>query len=163
MGDYPAGTITENGVTVEIFVDDRGDWTAEHAGRSFREKTRDDLKARIKVATKRTTRKVEVPFTFVSRHGTAGIKFWRGTATGIHSGNGNVLYTRTLRGTETKDQFTGRSSNEFIFGGVSDDVLKRLHQLVKDYAEADDALRTFESRYKIDLKDVVQAALDASE
>lgn len=156
---YPVGEITENGVTVPIFVDDFGYWSAEHSGRTFRDDTRSKLRDRIKKETRRTVRKVDVPFVRVAK-GQDGIKFWRGTATGIHAGNGNVLYTRTNHGTEIKEQFTGSGSNTATLGNVPDDVLKRYHQLVIAYGKAERELYRFEQEHKINLKDVVTAALD---
>lgn len=160
---YSVGSITENGIKVEIFVDDHGTWKAAHEGRELRGDTREKLRETIKKSTKRTTRKVDVPFTFVSKQGTGGIKFWRGTATGVHSGNGNVLYTRIMRGTEIREQFTGRTTSDVTLGAVTDDVLKLYHQLVKEKAAADDALRTFEKAHTISIKDAVTKALDDSE
>lgn len=161
MAQFPAGEIVTNGVTTPIFVDDRGKWEAEHAGRRLHHETRDKLEAALKRLTKQTTVPVEVPFLCVEKLDTRGIKFRRGVATGIHSANGNVLVTWKTSHGDVKEQLS-HSGFQMVFlpGDTSEDDVKLLHQLVQDAARAANALREFERAHGITVKDEVLKAIE---
>jgi len=165
MTEYTAGEIKTHGVTVPITVDDHGTWEATHAGNRLRADSRDQLATMIARATKQTTRRVSVPFVRVTRKGTSGITVRRGTATGVHSANGNILVTWVIRGKEAREQLSrywGDTQKEF-FGDVSDDVLTEYHRLVIAEATARVAQREFSDKHKIQLHDLVTEALDTTE
>lgn len=163
MAQHSAGTITANGVSVPIFVTDQGDWTAAHAGRELRYESREKLEAAIKRLTKTTTTPVAVDFVRIEKRGDQGIVRTRGTATGIHSGNGNVLVVwHTRHGGDQKDQTKpagGWHSTTADFGDVSDEVLAEYRDLVIAKAQAEAAERAFVDKHKIDLKDEVLKAI----
>lgn len=166
MGGYPAGSITKNNTEVPIFVDDQGLWKAEHGGRSLSADTRDKLESKIATATKRTTRAVTVPVTQVKYPGNGydgGISYKRGVATGIHSSNGNVLMTWTVRGTEVKEQLTTHGYGTHFLGNVSEGELSEFNQLCIDLVKAQKAHRAFLRKHEINVKDVVVAALDSQD
>lgn len=163
MSKHPAGTITANGVSVEIFVNDDGEWEADYAGRTLRFPVREKLEAAIKRVTKTTTTPVEIPFVRIERRGERGITTTRGTATGIHSGNGNVLVVWHLGiDGDQKDQTKsagGYGERALDLGDVSDDVLAEFRALVIARAKAVVAEQEFASKHKINLKDAVLNAI----
>jgi hypothetical protein len=159
MTTYPAGEITCNGVTVSVFTEN-GKWAADHAGATWRTDTWDQLVHKIGSATRKTTKKVAVPVTQVTPEGVLGIKFRRGTATGIHGSNGNVLVTWHMLHGDVKDQISRWGSSEVFFGEVTDDVLEKFHTLVKAAAEAEEARHAFQSQHKINLLETVERAID---
>jgi hypothetical protein len=159
MTAYPAGEITCNGVTVPVFTEN-GKWAANHAGTTWRTDTWTQLLQKIGNATRKTAKKVAVPCTQITTAGASGIEFRRGTATGIHGANGNVLVTWHMRHGDIKDQISRWGSSEVFFGEVTDDVLGEFHALVKAAAEAEEAWHAFQSQHKINLLETVERAID---
>lgn len=161
MTDYPVGSITHNGVTVPVTVDDRGWFQADHGGRGYSYETWAKLDDALKRATRQTTARVAVPFVQVISKGTDGIKWRRGTATGKHGSNGNILVTWETKHGPVKEQLS-RADFMLIFGDVSADVLSQFNQLVKDAAQADRLRDEFQRKHKIDIAEVVTDAIDAA-
>lgn len=168
MGSYPAGTITGKDEKIyEIFVTDTGAWKATVGTKELYLDSRAALKAEIEKLTKRAVAKVDVPFTKVSRAADwqgGAIRFTEGTATGIHSANGNVLATFDRRGSTMKEQITesgvdSRTSGTF-FVRLEDEERETLRQLVVNKRAADKAYRQFLDEYGLELKTAVTQALD---
>jgi hypothetical protein len=161
MTDYPVGEITRNGVTVPVFAEN-GAWKAAHAGHTWRTDTWDQLVDKITRATRQTAVKVEVPVTLVVNKGVQGIKYRRGTATGIHGSNGNVLVTWHSSRGDVKEQVTTWTNNNLYFGDVPDEVLSEYGDLVRVTAEAFKAEDEFRRKHKINLKETVEQAIEAA-
>lgn len=161
MSHYPAGEITHSGVTVPIFVDDWGHWSATYAGRTHTESDRAKLDARLKRVVKRTVTKVSVPFVAVN---STGQNFKRGTAYGIHEGTGNVL-VEWDDGTKEQVKPSGRYDtwHTQILAGIPDADLATWVLLARAKQQADRALGVFIRDHEIDLKqDVMRAADEAA-
>lgn len=161
MSGYPAGEITHNGVTVPIFVDDYGHWSATYAGTKHTEATRDALNARLKRTVKRTVTKVSVPFVAVNA---SKQNFKRGTAYGIHEGTGSVLVEWDDGSKEqVKPSARYDAWHTQIFGGIPDAELATWVLLARAKQQADHALGVFIRDHEIDLKqDVMRAADEAA-
>lgn len=166
MTDFPAGDITANGVTVPITVNDRGSWQAEYAGKNLSYETRDKLEASLKRLTKSAAVQVEVSVVSVEKH-LGGTRFVRGTLTGIHGGNGNVLVTwhHSGRRGDVKEQIGysyGGARGRYFGGDVTDEQLKAYSDLVEAERAAVAAVRKAEDRYEIkDVKKAVQSVIDS--
>lgn len=154
MTQYPAGEITHYGVTVPIFVDDRGHWTATYAGRGRTEESRYKLDMWLKRMTKRTATPIRFPFVSVTP---SNQKHRRGVAYGIHEGTGNVLVEWD---DGTKEQVKSYATGTDHLGDVPDAELATWLLLVRAYRQAEQALHAFMSDRRINLKDEVMRAAD---
>jgi hypothetical protein len=105
MSDHPAGKLNIRGSVFEIFVDDSGNWAAYDDGYRVSAITRDGLKEILLRRTKQAAATVGVRFTCLSRSRLGTDLVRHGTATGIHTGNGNLLVTWS---DGKKEQFTDR-------------------------------------------------------
>lgn len=164
MPSFDAGEITTNGVSVPIQVDDYGNWTARFAGKYVSADTRDRLKGKLSRLTKATKVDVAVPVVLVKSGGPNGgaVTIRRGVLTGIHSSNGNVLVTWTIRGQEVKEQITGLGFNDlFVTGDVKDAELSELAEIRKELAALQDRHLKWSRAREISPKEAVQAAIDA--
>lgn len=165
MAKWDAGTITTNGVEVPVRVDDRfGTWNAVYAGKSLSYDTRDKLEGALARLTKKTKAEVAVPVIRIKEYrgwGEGNIKVTRGVLTGIHSGNGNVLATWTVRGTEVKEQITSDSGARYVSADTTDEQLKEYNRLLRLAKETQTKIRTWEKDHEITPKAVVEVALDA--
>ena len=159
MNDYPAGSVEKNGVTVEIFVDGRGNWKADHGGQAMHADTRDKLVEKISRATKQTTVKIALPFVQAEdknrAYATPGVRFKHGTATGLHSANGNVLVQWD---NGTKEQLS-HSYNITFFPALDVTLLEEFERLTVAKHAAARAHREFLAKYEINLKDTVFAEI----
>jgi hypothetical protein len=156
-GRFDAGSITHKGVTVAIEVDGDGRWHAKVGNDYFSEETRDKLSAKIATAAKKATVNVSVPFTQLSTGqgygaGDYTISVRSGTATGIHSSNGNVLVTWES-GNKEQLRNTGTTSI-----ALSDDKRKEFVRLANEAKAAKNALNKFLDAHKMDLRGEVSAA-----
>jgi hypothetical protein len=154
---YPAGKLTVRGQQIEIFTNDDGSWLAFYGGARDRitAETRDGLYKALMRATKQDATKVSVPFVQVGQPWSSSrIIVKRGTATGLHSGNKNVLVTWSDGGKEQLDRY---GSTAILDGDTDTNEWRRLFD-VKQAAEI--ALSAFEAEHKLNLKEVVQAELD---
>lgn len=167
MTDYNVGSITANGIEVPITVNDQGHWLAEYAGKRLSYETRDKLESSLKRLTKSAAVQVEVSVISVEK-ALAGTRFVRGTLTGIHGGNGNVLVTWHHGGRrgDTKEQISysyGGSRGRYFGGDVTDEQLREYADLVEAERAATAAVRKAEARYEIkDVKKTVQAVIDST-
>lgn len=154
MTKYAAGSVEKNGITVPIFVDDAGHWTAEIGGGVWAA-NRDQLALKIAAQTKKATAKVSVPFTRATDGtgwGASRIAVADGVATGFHSANGNILVTWTESG--TKEQFKGGNTMR----PLDADQKAEFVRLAKAVQDAQKALREFDDSHKIDLRKAVEEA-----
>ena len=166
MADFPAGDIESNGVSVPINVNSQGKWWAEYDGRTLSYETRDKLEGALKRLTKSAAVTVEVSVVKVE-NALSGTRWVRGTLTGIHGGNGNVLVTWHYGGRrgDVKEQIAyryGGTSGRYFGGDVTDDQLRAYTDLVRTAREAADAVKAAESRHTVkDVKKIVQSVIDS--
>jgi hypothetical protein len=157
MSEYPAGEITHNGVTVPIFVDDWGHWSATYAGTKHTEESRPKLDTRLKRTIKRTVTKVNVPFVAVRQDNQ---QFKRGTAYGIHEGTGNIL-AEWDDGTKEQIKSGGYGAwHTHLFGNIPDADLATWVLLARAARDAQRTLAVFVSDHERNLKDDVMRAAD---
>lgn len=150
------GTITRNGVEIPVqFNQHSGQFSATVGDQSFAEETWEAIGSRIDKATKRVRKVVSVPFVAVANtyH---GLKFKDGTATGLHSSNGNVLVTWE---NGDKEQYKQHWSGDGVYQPLSDVERAELVSLTEAAEKARDALNEFTEPRKIKLKDLVSKAL----
>jgi hypothetical protein len=160
MAEHPAGSVTHHGIEVPIFVDDRGRWHADLGSTHVMKYTRDHLSEEIKKLTRRQRVTVSVPFVELCYIGSTRdqIMLRRGTATGLHSSNGNVLVTWS---NGTREQHRGYAGYD-VYEDLSPKQAKDLEWLFRAKIEADRALAAFNKAHKVHLKDVVTEAMDSA-
>lgn len=156
-GSYEVGTITKNGVDVAVsFATFDGTFRAGVGEQSFSAKTWDEIGAKIDKATKRVRKAVSVPFT-VATATYSGLLIKDGTATGVHSANGNILVTWA---DGSKEQI---KSGADLFQPLSEDDRTELKILTDRRNKARDDLSEFKQTFKIDLRREVSEALDKAQ
>lgn len=151
------GEITKNGVTVEVEFDTRTEnFSAKVGGKDLYSDSWSGLAAEVDKATKIVRQKISVPFTQVGYNRGVPV-FKEGTATGLHSANGNVLVTWANGNREQMSRSFGYRPDHYrpLSSGQRDELIR----LATAYKEAEVALRAFEEEHKIDLKDEVGKAL----
>lgn len=162
---WDAGTITTNGIDVPVQVDDyNGNWKAEYAGKHLSYETRDKLVNALARLTKKTKAEVAVPVIRIKAYrgwGDGDITIARGVLTGLHSGNGNVLATWTVRGTAMKEQITSDSSTSYVGSDTTDEQLAEYNRLLRLKAQTLREIRDWETAHQIKPKDAVETALNA--
>lgn len=152
-------TVTLNGVDVDIRFSVSGEeFYAEFQGQNYSAPSYSALKAKLQRATKKATVTVSVPFSTIDGNG--ALK--NGTATGLHSANGNVLVTWHTKRGDQKEQL---SSYGFGSGGLkchrlTPDEYTEFCGLSADVVNARRAMDTWQAKHTIDLKARVKLALD---
>lgn len=155
--NYDVGTITKNGVDVQVrFATFDGTFRAGVGEQSFSATTWDEIGAKVDKATRRVRKAVAVPFTQAVDY-YASLKIRNGTATGIHSANSNVLVTWD---DGTKEQIKSGSD---LYKPLSEDDRTELKILTDRFNKARDDLREFKQTFKIDLRREVSEALDKAQ
>lgn len=162
---WDAGTITTNGIDVPVQVDDcDGSWVTVFAGTRLSAETRDKLEGRLSRLTKKTKIEVAVPVIRIKAYrgyGDGNITVARGTLTGIHSGNGNVLATWVVRGTEVKEQITHESGTSYVGADTTDEQLAEYNRLRILARQTQREITDWERSHEIRPKDAVETALAA--
>jgi hypothetical protein len=165
MTKWDAGVITANSIDVPVRVDDyNGHWTAEYAGKNLSYDTRDKLTGALARLTKKTKIEVAVPVIRVKAYrgwGDGDITVVRGVLTGLHSGNGNVLATWSVRGTAMKEQITHESGTSYVGADTTDEQLAEYNRLLRLEKKTMREIRDWEKAHQIKPKDAVETALDA--
>lgn len=151
---YAAGSIEKNGVEVDLFVDDEGRWLAEVAGKNLVFPARDKLVDAIGRATKRVSAKVEIAFFKVTSHN-GNVRIREGVATGIHSGNGNLLVT--WKSGNVKEQIRTGFADDFFSERVH---AEQCAKLLREKMEADHRYLQHSRQFRISLDDEVKKGLD---
>jgi hypothetical protein len=158
MTTYPAGQVTVRGVEVPVFTDDGGRWVAWIAGdgQEVTAETRPALEAELGRALRAATANVAVPFlTLRTGPGDTPVAV-AGTATGIHSGNHNILVTWA---DGARDQLGMSGSDKIVRGDADPAEWERLRAA---YLAASKALYAFEQANRLDLRAAVRRALRAA-
>ncbi len=165
MAMHPAGEIITNGITVPVEVDDEtGNWVTTYGGQRLSADTQAKLKGKLSRLTKIAKTEVEVRIIEVTHKETGGITHRRGTATGLHGANGNVLVIWDAIGSRlpAKQQLSGWSSgSNYVAGGVTDEELKQYAVLVIAEAEAKIARSKWWGAHKIVPKTAVHSTTAA--
>lgn len=158
MTEYPAGTVTVQGVDFEASVNDAGDWIARVAGPPVTAPTKAALKAAIEPRLRHIRIKVNVPFLMAVHNSEGRVSgAVRCTATGIHSGNGRVLARRDDTGERVTLDTLG--SSKYLAGDADPDEWSRL---VAASIAAGQAAYQYEQAHKVDVRKAVLAALQAA-
>lgn len=153
--NYPAGKLTVRGQDFEIFTDDQGRWVAYIDSSPILADSRDKLRDALMKATKQAATKVAVPFIRVTTRQGREVRIDHGTATGIHSANGNVLARFGERGSE---QLThGWGNVTYLREGTDMDRWRELSDAAR---AANAAFSAFVAEHKIELSQAVQAELN---
>jgi len=161
---YDAGTVTKNGVEIYIKVDTFGAWHAQVGDDKLTAPTKDELVKKIERSTKKVAQEVSVPFVSVDvrqnyQTGEVSFSAKNGTATGVHSGNGNVLGRWTKDG-GTFQRSSYDSRQDTTFRPLTQAEYDHYKDLYRASVEARRAVDQWEKAHKIDLKAEVLAALE---
>lgn len=151
---------TVNGLEWPITVTEHGRFYAEVNGENFSEDTLDKLVATIDKETKAVPKKVAIPLHMKGRYGN-GEALTTVLITGLHAGNGNVLYKPVLAGgklgtTQQVNSYTARNS----FFDLTDKDVATHAALNTACKQADEALASFERDHLVsDIEDVIKKAI----
>jgi len=150
--------VTKNGVTVEVNVDSTGTFTCAIADDQYSADTMANLVKQIDAATKKIAKAVAVPVTVIdfNRGGLASVN--DGTATGLHSGTGNVLITWA---TGVKEQLTHWNVPGEIFRPLTKNEINEYVRLHGETIAAREAETAWVAAHRINVKQDVIAALKA--
>lgn len=160
MAEYPVGSVTRNGVTVEMRVDDTGTWKADIGRDYLRYDTRDKLVGGIDRVTKKLAKQVRVPFSRVAASQSTGeIRVKHGAVTGVHAGNGNLMVTWA----DGKKEQMAREYGHEDLAPLSPGEIKTLAELTKAATQARNAREEFVGARSIRLRDLTEKALESGE
>jgi hypothetical protein len=152
--EYPAGQLTVKGAPFDIWVTDDGEWVAKPNSIRVTAATRAGLADEIA----RVFRPGKVAVRFIMLEGTGNaMRAVRGTATGIHSGNGALLVT--WEGGRRGQLSTLTPGSTMLDPGTDPEEWARLFRAS---VEAGQALYRFVQAHKIDVRQEVRAALRAT-
>lgn len=158
---YEAGTVTKNGVEVSVKVDSDGRWHASVGDDNLFAMTKDELVKKIDKATKKVSQSVSIPFTqvqFEQRHdGQVIRKVRQGVATGIHSGNSNILVKWENGDKAQLDRWSNGGRDKFV--PLSPEEADEYARLYVAQVKAQRAVSEWEKAHKIDLRQKVTEAL----
>lgn len=158
---YPAGTMTVRGMKFDLQVTENGYWITFFQNSRVSSITLEGLEEELRKLTKKAAAKISVPFTVIMSRGYSGpLMPKHGTATGLHSGNGNVL-VEWRNG--QKGQFdTGYRSSDASYRRLTAEESDEIIRLRKAVSDATSALNEYEHPLRINLKTEVQKALEAA-
>jgi hypothetical protein len=144
--EYPAGEVEVRGTKYPLTVDDHGYWSTSYNRELVAAQTRDQVREILMNKTKRAAAKVEVRFSTLARPRYGGELYNRlGSATGIHSSNGNVLVRwDDARGSE---QITERYSSDYFIPPLAEDEATELIALKEAAQAAVNAVSVFETSH----------------
>lgn len=156
----------KNGVTVSVRVNTTsGKFNATVGDDHLVAETWAGMEKAVDHATKKVSKSVSVPFTSVTLTQGYGVdtgrlirKVKHGTATGLHSGTGNIL--AKWDDTGEKFQLTGWNDGGRRFRPLSPDEITEYTQLAMAASQASEDLRNWETGHEIDLKKLVIKTLN---
>jgi len=162
---YDAGTVTKNGIEVPVKVDTDGQWRAQVGEDQLIAATKAELVKKIDRVTKKVSQTVSIPFTSVQlsqRHdGRVNRQVRQGVATGIHSGNSNILVLWTDNGERAQvDRWSNGGRDKFV--PLTPDEADEYTRLYVAQVKAQRAVSEWEQAHKINLRQEVTAALEAA-
>lgn len=154
-------TITVGGVDIDVFIKSGGIFYARYRDVEYEAPSLDQLKRQVQAAGKI---KLEIPFTALNEGDRWGSRADRkptarhGVAIGRHSGNGNVLVK--MDGAKTSEQGSGYGGRDVA--RLSDADVDEWKRLVGAKNDAEAALEAWQEAHKIDLRKMVDDALQAA-
>ena len=153
---YLAAPLTIKGVDFEVFTDAEGAWLTRFNGMGITAATRGELAAAVEQVMPKTA-KVAVPFVALLGSGNDQ-QSRRGTAYGIHGGNGHVLVTWD---DGTKGQLSSliTTTQQMLDADADPDEWNRLHAA---YVEAAQARYRYQTAHQFDLRRKVSEAIRAA-
>ena len=154
--------MTVRGQETDVEVTDRGEFVATLEGQRYLAPTLDELKTTLMRASKVRAGDVAVPAILVSRSPYSALgRRDRVTITGIHAGNGHVLY----RDSDGKAH-SERAYQEEWYGSLTDSQLDEWDELEATVKAAKGALAEFQKRHRINSHQIaaetIAKALEAS-
>lgn len=154
--EYPAGKVTVQNTSYDIYVTDTGTFLTYFDGNRLHAESRAKVVEQLTKEAKKKTAKVAVPFTTIGWKGSKPV-IQRGIATGIHSSNHNVLVRWVDTGkTEQVDRYGGRE----YMGELTTRDAEIWTELIEARQAAQKALDTFQKEHKLNLRDAVAAELE---
>ena len=154
--EYPAGTLTVGGVDHQIFTLGTGDWGTYIQGNRLTAGTRDKLRTVISRYLRGAAIQVAIPFVALEDRYSDRPRVRAGVAPGIHSGSRNTLVTWA---DGEKGQVTSYGSDSHLDGDADPAQWQRL---IDEAARTAGELKAYTDAHKINLAQVVRAALDAA-
>lgn len=137
------------GQSFKVSVSSAGEWWSEFGGRIVRSDTRDGLYKALMRRTKEAEVKLDIPFDMR----TDNDRIRRGTVTGLHAGNGNLLI-HWENGQSTQESRPGTTSRP-----LTADERATWRRLITESAAARMALSEFERANRLDLLAAAKAAV----
>lgn len=152
---HNAGTLTVKGHEYQVFVDDEGAWISYHNGQEVKTGSKDKLRKDLERLVRAAKVSVSVPFTVVGTTYHGPVFARSGVATGLHSGNGNVL----VRWPDGQAEQLQRYGNTTL--DASADPQEWL-ELAREAAAAQEKLKAYEQKHALQLHQAVREAVDAA-
>lgn len=154
--------MTKSGIEIPVRVNTMtGNFEATVGDEHLSAPTWAELSKQVERAAKRVTKSVAIPFTRlnprVDRDGKAKLNAAHGTATGLHSENGNVL-TR-VNGSAVQLTKYERRQGEFYRPLTGRDG-EEYRRLLEEAHRANQAVREWQKRNELDLFELVPQALN---
>jgi hypothetical protein len=156
--------MTKNGIEVDIRVNTTfgGRFEATVGDEQLDALTWAELEKLVDRATKRVARTVKIEFTLVAQHvdhitGKVVVNLKHGVATGLHSGNGNVL--AQIRGNPVQFSRYERNHHEIYRPFIRAEA-EEYGRLLKAQHDAQNAVSAWRDERRIDLEKLVIAALN---
>lgn len=157
-------TMTKNGITVPVLVNTvlDGRFEATVGDERLTAPTWPELEKLVDRATKRVARTVKIEFTRVTQrveHSTnvVTVVTANGVATGLHSGNGNVL--AQVAGVPVQLARYNRNQGEF-YRPLTSDETREYWDLLNAQRAANEAVRAWRKERELDLEALVIQALN---
>lgn len=144
MAEYGAGHVSRAGETINLRVDDDGNWLAQVAGRDLKSPARDKLVTEIDRVLRLEKKAVHIPVTVVEKGNNGYVTVKHGVVTGVHGSSGNLLISYDGGGS---GQITGYGLE--LMKRLSDKEEKTLRVLTKQSHDTGEALREFTGRHRI--------------
>jgi hypothetical protein len=142
-------TITVRDQKFEVEVDTYGNFTTEFNGSRISADTLSELTDKLKAAAKKATAKLSIPIVSLSGE--------RGTITGVHGSNGNLLVTWE-NGTKTQT----RSYYDWL-QPMDDATLSQYRQALAAEKKASEVVRNWKTKFylsNVTIKDIINKATE---
>lgn len=149
--------ITSRGQKFAVTVDDTGQFRALNSDgtEAASSETRADLARQLGKRTQQAQASVAVRFTTLGRWGKAR----RGTVTGIHAGNGNLIVVWDDDPKHTKVQFSRAGYDIVVLADMDDDTASEGIRLQKAKLQAETDYADWLSTWRLDLHQAVADAI----
>lgn len=146
------------GFEIPVFLqisDNEARFGASFASRTYSDNTYRGLRSSLMQATKKASAQINVPFTLVSPMGSPG-EVKAGVVTGVSAATGGLL-VRYDDG--TTGEFEGSVLSYRVLAPLTEPERGQLLDLALDCGRAIEALETFRSEHRVNLREEVEAAI----